>query len=57
VLSALAGAEERPPVVKLAVQGLPHSGKPAELLAAAGIDAAAIEGAARQLVRDQAPVT
>ena len=40
-----------PPVVKLAVKDLPHSGKPAELLAAAGIDAAAIEQAARGLVR------
>jgi transketolase len=55
VLSALAGQEERPPVVKLAVQGLPHSGKPAELLAAAGIDAAAIEDAARRLVGERAP--
>jgi hypothetical protein len=30
---------------------MPSSGKPAELLAAAGIDAAAIVDAARQLVR------
>jgi transketolase len=37
--------------VKLAVSGLPRSGKPAELLAEAGIDAAAIERAARELVR------
>jgi transketolase len=51
VLSALAGMDERPRVIKLAVKGLPHSGKPAELLAAAGIDAAAIEQAARELVR------
>ena len=50
VLGALADAENRPRVVKLAVVGLPHSGKPAELLAAAGIDAAAIEQAARRLV-------
>ena len=51
VLAAIADAEERPRVVKLAVKDLPHSGKPAELLAAAGIDAAAIEQAARELVR------
>jgi transketolase len=51
VLGALAAAEERPPVVKLAVRDLPHSGTPAELLAAAGIDAAAIEQAARELAR------
>jgi transketolase len=55
VLSALAGQDDRPAVVKLAVQGLPRSGKPAELLAAAGIDADAIEQAARRLVRDRAP--
>jgi transketolase len=35
----------------LAVRELPHSGKPAELLAAAGIDAEAIAAAARALVR------
>jgi transketolase len=51
VLGALAAADDRPRVVKLAVGDLPHSGKPAELLAAAGIDAAAIEQAARKLVR------
>ena len=51
VLGALAAEEERPRVVKLAVRDLPHSGKPAELLAAAGIDAAAIEQAARELAR------
>jgi transketolase len=53
VLSALAGADERPPVVQLAVHEMPHSGKPAELLAEAGIDAAGIAAAARKLVRDQ----
>ena len=57
VLGALADADERPRVVKLAVAGLPHSGKPAELLAAAGIDAAAIEQAARRLVKDTAAVS
>jgi transketolase len=52
VLASLAesGAEAR--VVKLAVSELPHSGKPAELLAAYGIDADGIANAARQLVRE-----
>jgi transketolase len=52
VLAALAesGAEAR--VVKLAVNDMPHSGKPAELLAAFGIDADGIANAARQLVRE-----
>jgi transketolase len=54
VLAAFADAEERPRVKVLAVRGMPHSGKPAELLAAAGIDADHIAQAARQLVR--APV-
>ncbi len=57
VLGAIADADERPRVVKLAVRDLPHSGKPAELLAAAGIDAAAIEQAARRLVKDTAAVS
>ena len=55
VLAALADAEERPRVVKLAVGEMPHSGKPAELLAAAGIDAEHIAEAARRLVRERAP--
>jgi transketolase len=50
VLSALAATDERPRVVQLAVSGMPGSGKPAELLAAAGIDADAIVEAARELV-------
>src|SRR3954470_13213531 len=52
VLAALAesGAEAR--VVKLAVDDMPHSGKPAELLAAFGIDADGIANAARQLIRE-----
>ena len=54
VLAALADAEERPRVVRLAVREMPHSGKPDELLAAAGIDAEHIAEAARQLV--SAPV-
>jgi transketolase len=36
-------------VVKLAVREMPTSGKPDELLGAAGIDAAAIADAARRL--------
>ena len=38
-----------PRVVRLAVRGMPGSGTPAELLAAAGIDAAAIANEARRL--------
>jgi transketolase len=54
VLAALAEADDRPRVVRLAVGEMPHSGKPAELLSAAGIDAEHIADAARQLV--SAPV-
>jgi transketolase len=50
VLSAFADGEERPRVVQLAVRKMPTSGKPAELLAAAGIDAEHIAEAARRLV-------
>jgi len=50
VIAALANSDERPRIVTLAVRELPHSGKPAELLAAAGIDAEHIADAARQLV-------
>jgi transketolase len=55
VLAALADSDERPQVTLLAVRELPHSGKPAELLAAAGIDADAIAAAARKLVTARAP--
>src|SRR5919201_1745697 len=55
VLAALADTEERPRVVRLAVREMPHSGKPAELLAAAEIDAEHIAEAARQLVQAPAP--
>jgi transketolase len=48
VLAALAGEELR--FTHLAVCEMPGSGKPAELLAAAGIDADAIAAAARKLV-------
>jgi transketolase len=50
VLAVFADDDERPPVVRLAVEGMPGSGKPAELLAAAGIDADHIADAARKLV-------
>src|SRR5215208_7063962 len=56
VLEALSDAEERPPhVVRLAVREMPGSGKPAELLAAAGIDADHIAQAARALVGAAVP--
>ena len=50
VLDVFADADERPRVVKLAVHEIPGSGKGAELLHAAGIDADAIVTAARRLV-------
>ena len=55
VLAALAERNEHARVVKLAVDGMPHSGKPDELLHAFGIDAESIATAARQLVLE--PVT
>ena len=51
VLAALADVDESPPVTVLAVSGMPGSGTPAELLAAAGIDADHIAAAARRVVR------
>ena len=50
VLDALAAEQPHPVVVKLAVSGMPTSGTPAQLLAAAGIDADHIADAARSLV-------
>ena len=50
VLSAFADSDDRPRVVHLAVGEMPGSGTPAELLAAAGIDADQIAAAARELV-------
>jgi len=50
VLEVLADAEQPARVVRLAVRDMPGSGKPAELLAAAGIDAEHIAAAARSLV-------
>jgi transketolase len=49
VLEALASEDPHPIVAKLAVRAMPGSGKPAELLAAAGIDATHIADAAREL--------
>ena len=57
VLAALADEENPPRVVKLAVPEMPKSGKPDELLAAAGIDAEHIAAAARRLVRETVPAT
>ena len=54
VLSTLAELDDAPRVTKLAVRDLPHSGKPDQLLHAAGIDAEHIAEAARQLVRERA---
>jgi transketolase len=51
VLDALAAEQPHPVVVKLAVREMPGSGKPFELLHAAGIDADCIADAARTLVR------
>jgi len=51
VLEALAEADDRPPVVKLAVREIPGSGTPAELLHGAGIDAEGIVAAAREIAR------
>ena len=50
VLSAFADADERPRVSIVAVRDIPISGKPAELLAAAGIDAEYIAQAVRKLM-------
>jgi transketolase len=51
VMAALAEHGQRPLLRRLAVEEMPSSGKPEELLNAAHIDAAAIAAAARELVR------
>ena len=56
VLEALSDGESSARVVRLAVRDMPGSGKPAELLAAAGIDAEHIAEAARSLVGARAAV-
>jgi len=53
VLEALAEADDRPPVHKLAVREMPTSGTPDELMHWAGIDAEGIADAARKLVRER----
>jgi transketolase len=53
VLEALAEADDRPHVHKLAVREMPTSGTPDELLHAAGIDADGIADAARSLARER----
>lgn len=55
VLSALAEAGTSAPVRKLAVTEMPGSGKPAELLQQAGIDAEAVVSAAHGLLRAHVP--
>jgi transketolase len=55
VLEAVSDGELPTRVVRLAVRELPGSGKPAELLAAAGIDAEHIADAARALVGAAVP--
>jgi transketolase len=50
VLAALAEAGTQARVVKLAVRDLPRSGKPADLMKAAGIDADAIAAAVKELL-------
>jgi transketolase len=57
VLAALAEGGRSPHVAVLAVRELPRSGKPAELLAAAGIDAEHIADAAQRVVREAAAVS
>ncbi len=56
VLDVLAEEQPHPLVHKLAVREMPGSGKPFELLHAAGIDADCIADAARTLVRARAEV-
>ncbi len=50
VLEVFAQSTDRPQVVKLAVEGMPGSGTPAELMDAAGIDAAHIVKAVKNLI-------
>ncbi|MDP9467423.1 MAG: transketolase [Chloroflexota bacterium] len=52
VLEVFAAEADRPPIVKLAVRHLPGSATPTEQLALAGIDAAHIAAAARDLVQE-----
>ncbi|MDE3025526.1 MAG: transketolase [Acidobacteriota bacterium] len=54
VLHVFAASEARPRIVTLAVEVMPTSGTPDELLAQAGIDQASIAEAALELVRSRA---
>ncbi len=54
VLDALADTDEAPRVVKMAVRQMPGSGPSDEMLAEAGIDAAAIAEQARKLAQTEA---
>lgn len=51
VLNVFAKQKNSPPIIKLAVTKMPHSGKPEQLLRAQKIDAQAIVKAARQIIR------
>jgi transketolase len=55
VLEVFAADASRPPILKLAVRHLPGSATPAQQLALAGIDAAHIAAAARELVQESRP--
>jgi transketolase len=55
VLSAFADADERPRISIVAVRDMPTSGKPADLLAEAGIDAEHISEAVRELIGSSSP--
>ena len=55
--AVLAALEGRASVTMLGVGELPRSGKPAELMRRHGIDADAIVGAVKSLVRSAAPRT
>jgi transketolase len=57
VLDVFADSDDRPRIIKLAVRHMPGSATPAEQLAAAGIDAAAIAATARELARAPAGVS
>jgi transketolase len=57
VLAALADYDRPLSVVKLAPRAMPGSGRPDELLSAAGIDAASIAETVRRLCRQSEPAT
>ena len=54
MLSALADSTPHPPVLKLAVKGMPISGEASELMHAARIDADAIVAAVDKLATQRA---